>query len=127
MLNPVMAFFGVIWIAMFSSCATIITGTNQRIDLVTVPEGAAVYVDHQFKDSTPCTIKVKRTWDDPQNILLVKSGYKDEPVVLDKKMNELIFLNFINVFGWAIDGATASAIRYSLQDTILLTPRKKTP
>jgi hypothetical protein len=127
MLAPLRIFMGLSLLAVFSSCATVISGGQQRIHVITEPIGAAVYVNREFRDSTPCIVKIKRTWDSPPQLLISKKGYKDETLELDKKMNELIFLNFINVFGWAIDGATASCIRYSLPDTILLTPRKKTP
>lgn len=110
-----------------TSCATIVSGTKQRIRVVTTQPGAEVWVDDEFRDSTPCVVKIKRTWDDPSRIRVSKSGYKEENIELKKKMNEVIILNFVNIFGWALDGATGACIKYEQPDTIQLTQRKKSP
>jgi hypothetical protein len=109
-----------------ASCATVISGTQQRIEIVTEPPGSSVFVNYEFRDSTPCVIKVRRTWDEVPKIEITKSGYRDETLQFDKKMNEISLLNFINIFGWAADIATAACVRYQQPDTIVLTPRKKT-
>lgn len=109
------------------SCATVISGTKQRIPIVTVPAGAEVWVGDELRDTTPCVVKIKRTWEEPEHLRITKTGYREENIALQKKMNEIVILNFINVFGWALDGATAACIRYHIPDTILLAPRKKSP
>ena len=74
---------------------------------------------HVYKEITPTYQEVAQ--------VLTQLGYKEEKLELTKKMNELTWLNFINPFGWALDGATGACIRYEQPEIIELTARKKTP
>lgn len=109
------------------SCATVLSGTKQNIKLNTTVRGALVYVNDRLVDSTPCKVKIARTWQQPAEIRIEKPGYRSVNLELDKKMNELAWLNFINLIGWGIDGASGAMIRYQQPDTITLNLRKKTP
>lgn len=112
-------------LAALESCATVITGTKQRVNIVTVQPGASVYMDGIFKDSTPCIVKIPRTWEAPPQLIIKKDSFQSQEITLQKHFNEIIILNFVNVFGWTIDAASGSFWRYNQPDTVLLEPVKK--
>lgn len=114
-----------ILLAVLESCATVISGTKQRVQIVTVQPGASVYMDGIFKDTTPCIVKIPRTWEAPPQLILKKDSFQSHEIYLQKHFNEIIILNFINVFGWTIDAASGSFWRYNQPDTVLLEPVKK--
>ena len=47
-------------IFLLTSCATIISGTKQEVQVTTEPAGARVYVDGMERGFTPCVLNVKR-------------------------------------------------------------------
>ncbi|MCC7297616.1 MAG: hypothetical protein IT244_04730 [Bacteroidia bacterium] len=114
-------------VGYFSACATVINGTQQRIYLVSDKPGAVVKVNGETVDSTPCVIHVQRTKQNPPDIEISKDSFFTQSIVLQRKMNELSFLNFINIFGWGIDIGTGSIWRYNQPDTMLLEPKRKRP
>lgn len=122
-MNRILRVFLILFISvLFESCATIISGTKQKIPVVTNVPGASVYLDGTFQDTTPCIVKVKRSWESPPQIALKKDSFRTENVYLEKHFNELIILNFVNIFAWGIDAASGSVWRYNQLDTIELQP-----
>lgn len=117
--------FLIFCLTVLSACATIISGGYQQIPVVTNVPGAAVYINNEFKDSTPFELRLKRGWDEPPVMRVEKPGYVGQDIDIKLKMNEIVILNFINIFGWITDGASGSCIRYQIPDTIQLTPKTK--
>jgi hypothetical protein len=89
---------------LFSSCATIINGGNQRIRVKTEPGGAEVYVNGKLKGITPCDISVKRRQKKSQynkknelNYVLKKEGYEESRFNSQRKISWSTYIDgFVN-------------------------------
>jgi hypothetical protein len=112
---------------VLNSCATILNGRYQNVDIITNVPGAEVYLNDQLADTTPCTIAVPRTYKKDQQVRVSKKGYSTESFVLQKKLNENTLLGIpYLLIPVGVDALTGSIIRYQKPDTILLVPKKKT-
>lgn len=114
-------------ILCLGGCALIATGFNQNVEIVTNVPGSKVYVNGNLVDSTPCAVKVRRSLRNNTIIEVKKDSFESQSFELKKKFNEHAALNFILPWNWAIDLLSGAVVRYEQPDTIVLTPRKKTP
>lgn len=94
-----------------SGCATILTGTKDTISFNSNPQGAIVYKDGVELCRTPCTIPVKRTLNS-EDIEFKLDGYETRVFTLDKQFNVVSVINLGSLFGWAVDAATGSIVKY---------------
>lgn len=92
---------------LFTSCASILTGSKRTVLFETNPSGAKVYVNGFEKGVTPAQIKVRA--DDRIDFRL--ENYKERVVVMDSKFNLVSILNGISIIGWGIDALTGSLQR----------------
>jgi hypothetical protein len=95
-----------------SGCATLLTGTKDTITFNSTPQGAIVYKDGLELCSTPCRVPVKRSLNRSE-IEFQLDGYETRYITLDKEMNFVSVINLGNMFGWAVDAATGSLVKYS--------------
>lgn len=100
---------------LFSSCATLISGTKQNVSINTEPSGARVFVDGKDQNMiTPCDIQVKRKKE--VSYTFQKDGYKDGQITENGSFNPVVLTNFLTVFFWlpggAIDYGTGAAYKY---------------
>ena len=97
-----------------TSCASIITGTSDKISFTSQPEGAKVFHKGIEKCKTPCEAKISRSLS-KQTITFQKEGYVSQEVQLTKKFNPVTLLNIIlgGAIGVGIDAATGSLTKYS--------------
>ena len=97
-----------------TSCATIFTGTKDKITFNSTPEGAKVFHKDVEKCVTPCTVEISRGLS-KQVATFRKEGYADKEVKLEKTFNPVTLLNILlgGVIGAGIDTATGSIIKYS--------------
>ena len=102
-------FFTIIGAGMllFSSCASIFTGSKRSVLFESNPSGAKVYVNGMEQCISPCNIKVKN--DDRVDFRL--DGYKERVVVMDADFNLVAILNGFSLIGWGIDAITGSLQR----------------
>lgn len=96
---------------LMTSCATIFTGTKDRITFNSKPEGATIYKDGVEQCKTPCTIKVKRSLNDT-DIEYKLDGYETRLITLDKELNVVSIINLGNLFGWGIDALSGAVMKY---------------
>jgi len=96
---------------LFSSCATIFTGTKDRIAFNSSPSGAIVYLDGIEQCKTPCSVKVKRGIDD-KDVEIKLDGYETRIFELDKEFNIVSVLNLGNLLGWGIDVLSGAVYKY---------------
>jgi hypothetical protein len=107
-----------------TSCATILTGTSDKITFNSSPEGAKVLDAGIEKCTTPCTIKINRSLSE-KTIELKKDGYQNKVIELDSKFNSISILNLFGILGWGIDAATGSIKKYDTKVyNIELEPKK---
>ncbi|ALR30001.1 hypothetical protein ATE47_05450 [Chryseobacterium sp. IHB B 17019] len=97
-----------------TSCATIITGTKDKISFTSTPEGAKVFHKGIEKCTTPCTAEIPRSLS-KQMITFEKEGYNNKEVKLVKKFNPVTLVNILlgGAIGVGVDAATGSLTKYS--------------
>ncbi len=98
-------------ILSMSSCATIFTGTKDRLTFNSTPSGATIYIDGIEQCKTPCSMKVKRSINDT-DVEFKLDGYNTRIITLSKEFNVVSILNFAGLFGWAIDAVTGAVMKY---------------
>jgi uncharacterized protein YceK len=96
---------------LMTGCATIFTGTKDRITFNSTPAGATIYKDGVEQCKTPCTLKVKRSLNDT-DIEYKLDGYETRLITLDKELNVVSIINLGNLFGWCIDALSGAVMKY---------------
>ena len=102
---------GLLSCVLFTSCATLFTGTRDWITFNSNPSGAGVYINGQKVGETPCTIPVKRKLLSP-DVEFRLDSYKTQIITLDQEFNLVSIINLNNLFGWAIDVASGAIMKY---------------
>lgn len=101
-------------LVMFSSCATLFTGTKDVIYFNSNPQGARVFIDGiEVCRATPCQVSVKRTLG--TKLAEIKlDDYEAKIVKLDKEFNAVTLLNILlgGLIGLGVDCATGSLMKY---------------
>jgi hypothetical protein len=92
---------------LFSSCASIFTGSKRSVLFESNPSGAKVFVNGMEQCISPCNVKVRN--DDRVDFRL--DGYKERVVVMDADFNLVAILNGFSIIGWGIDALTGSLQR----------------
>ncbi|MFV0392699.1 MAG: PEGA domain-containing protein [Paludibacteraceae bacterium] len=110
---------------LMTSCATIFTGTKDRITFNSTPEGATIYIDGIEQCKTPCTMQVKRSISDT-DVEFKLGGYETRLITLSKEFNVVSVINLGNLLGWAIDAATGSVMKYDRKSYDITLESKKT-
>lgn len=100
-----------ILIFFVSSCATIFSGTKDRIYFTTNVPGARVIIDGIEICRTPCNENISRKVGDSQ-VEFKLEGYETRVINLSKSLNIVSILNFGNLLGWGIDIVTGSVFKY---------------
>lgn len=97
-----------------TSCASIITGTKDKITFNSTPEGAKVFHKGVEKCTTPCTAEISRSLG-KQTVTFAKEGFSSKEVKLTKNFNAVSLVNILlgGVIGIGIDAATGSLTKYS--------------
>ncbi len=97
-----------------TSCATIITGTKDKITFNSTPEGAKVTHKGIEKCTTPCTAEIPRSLS-KQMVTFEKEGFSNKEVKLTKTFNPVTLVNILlgGIIGIGIDTATGSLTKYS--------------
>ncbi len=106
--------------SLLSNCAYVLTGTKQRMSIITAHPGAEVWHKNQLLDTTPCIIKIRRSYDLQPPLVIKKEGYETVSVPLKRKFNEMAALNFLLPINWLIDGFTEAAVGYKTIDTVTM-------
>lgn len=104
-------FIAVIGIVCLSSCATILTGTRDRVHFRSNVEGATVSKDGNSLCKTPCSVKIKRKLNGA-DIEVSKEGYETKMISLETSFNAVSAINLLSAFGWAIDLISGAVVRY---------------
>ncbi|WP_375578881.1 PEGA domain-containing protein [Marivirga tractuosa] len=101
---------------LFTSCATLFTGTKQKVSIDSDPQGAEVIIDGQKLGVTPTKVKVDRELDallyGGKEIQLILDGYRNLGYELDARLNTVSIINFVNPLFWGIDIATGAVTKY---------------
>src|SRR3989338_4181214 len=96
--------YGVVFVLFVTnSCATIISGTRQKVGISSDPVGASVTIDNQNQGRTPLIVRLDR--DDNHIVKIDLHGYQPYQTTLNKKLNGWLFGNILfgGVIGIIID------------------------
>ena len=110
--------------ALFSSCATIIHGTTQKITVATTPSGAVVS-DGTQNLLTPAVLELKRKKD--HVLTITKPGYETTTVPLSHVVSSAVAANVLGFgfIGWGIDAITGAQWELVPETvTVVLRPTK---
>lgn len=119
---------------LLTSCATIFTGTKQKVMIESNPPGAEILVDGKKIGQTPSKVKLERELkafsDGKKDIQLVLDGYKSEGYAVGAELNPVAIFNLFNVAFWGLDALTGAVTKYDkvnefemiLLDNISITP-----
>ncbi|HIA36737.1 MAG TPA: caspase family protein [Flavobacteriales bacterium] len=93
---------------LLTNCASIFTGLEDEIKFTSSPDNAAVYINGELVNTTPCNVTVRRKG---EKIAMMKlEGYNDEVFELTKKFNVVTLLNLFGppITGFGIDIITGA-------------------
>ncbi|MDD0851906.1 PEGA domain-containing protein [Halobacteriovorax sp. GB3] len=116
--------------SLFTSCATMIGGSEDKIQLSTNAQGAKVYLNDKYIGDTPLKRSISRDLPDESKLTVKKDGFEDATYVLRKEFNPMATLNLINVVFWGADAMMGNLKKFS-DDSIYIemepaqTPLKK--
>jgi len=119
---------------LFSSCATIFSGTNQKIKIKSEPKGAEVFINGQNTYSyTPCKVKVQRrqkpTDSNKRNELNIearKEGFENSTLKLKSSFN-IVSGGSILMGGipFIVDWAAGTHLKYNKSNYLYLAPEQE--
>jgi hypothetical protein len=101
---------------VLSSCATILTGTTQRVTIDSTPKGADIIIDGRMMGTTPAKVRLDRDFnafiEDAKDIQLELPGYYADGYYLGTDIEPTCILNVFCVAGFALDAVTGALMRY---------------
>ncbi len=97
-------------IILNTGCATLFTGFKDKVYIYVEPENADVYINDKKIGTAPNEFKIGRTYK-KKNVTIKKEGYKDVEFVMTKTINPITFINFVGLYGFAVDIATANIFK----------------
>lgn len=89
-----------------AGCATVFSGTTQRIEVFTEPSGATVTAGDQ-QIVTPGVLKLRRK-EKNLEVRIELAGYESRTIALSRKQNGLVWLNMVGVPAGVIGGLSAT-------------------
>ena len=98
---------------VFTSCATILSGTSDEIYFSSDPKGADIMIDGLKVGKTPATVSIKSPGLGNKEVTLKLDGYEDRTFMLQKEFNVMAICNLGGIPGWVIDILTGAVMKYS--------------
>lgn len=95
----------------FTSCATIISGSRQTVQISSQPNAAVVYLNEIEVGKTPIVENLKRNQN--YQLVLKLDGYKPYEIMLEKKFNAWYIGNVLigGIVGLVIDPITGALFK----------------
>ena len=111
---------------LFSSCATLLSGTKDRVVINSTPPSADVYIDGVSMGKSGQDIILKRKYVNSRAVNLRKDGYEELNFTIDQKITPAYWLNIFNLFVLALVdiGTGAALMPKQLEFNRTLTPKK---
>lgn len=103
--------FSIVAALVLSSCATVLTGTYNKVSFNSNPEGAKIYKDGVEMCVTPCTVPIRKQYN-KTNIEFKLDGYKTRIITLNKRFDVVSILNLTNPLFWGVDVIGGAIVQY---------------
>ncbi len=103
-----------------SGCAALLNLGQDKISVVSIPDGAEVSVDGVSLGTTPLTKRIRRKYT-PSEFMIDFSG-QFYSVEVSTSFNIVSLLNSGNFVGWLLDGASASLADYNPEIVAIVLP-----
>ena len=107
-----------IFVTVFSSCATLMNGTTQKVTVESEPTGAIVKVEPGYDQAkTPVELHLKRK-DGPYRLTITMDGYQPYQVYIKASTSGWVWGNILvgGIIGIAIDYSTGAATKLDVKD-----------
>ena len=101
---------GLLLVVFLSGCASVFSGYEQKMTFKSDPEGATVYFDGLARGTTPLELLLRK--DEFKEVRISKSGYKDEIIRLQTKIDKTVILNLTVVTAHTTDAMTGAMFEY---------------
>ncbi len=103
-------------VILLTSCATIISGSRQYVEITSEPTAAKVYINDIEVGSTPVQKKLKRNQE--YQLVLKLDGYKTYETKLQRKFNAWYVGNIVfgGVIGLIVDPITGAIYQLKPED-----------
>jgi hypothetical protein len=102
--------------SVVSSCATILTGTTQRVTVDSTPPGAGIIIDGYYMGNTPARLRLDRDVnaliENGKDIQLELAGYYPDGYFLGTDIEPTTILNVLFPFGFALDAVSGALMKY---------------
>lgn len=99
-----------------NSCATVLTGTTQRVTIDSTPPGAKIIIDGYMMGTTPARLRLERDLNAMigygKDISLELYGYYSEGYYLGVDIEPTTILNVFFPFGFALDAVSGAMMKY---------------
>ncbi|WP_131537621.1 PEGA domain-containing protein [Pedobacter nototheniae] len=110
---------------LFSSCATVFTGTKQTVQINSTPPAADIEVDGVKVGVTPMAVSLKKGFT-PQTVSLKMNGYETRTFRPETTFNPVGIVNILFVLGFAVDAVTGAMMKYDpIVYEVKLEPQKQ--
>lgn len=97
---------------IFSSCATVFTGSRQNVTIDSDVPDTRVEVGGMYHGTTPTSVRLKKGFTG-ETVVLKKEGYINKIIQPPTEFNPVSVINLFNILFWAIDVATGAIMKYS--------------
>ena len=107
-LFPLFTLCTVVLFGPLSSCATIVSGSKQRVVFTSSPTNAALSINGVPYGTTPASVNLRRK--DSHAIRIEVDGYEPYETFIDRKFNAWMLGNIVfgGLIGIVVDAATGS-------------------
>lgn len=115
--------FIVVLAALLSGCATLFSGTSDKVTFTSDPSNVKIYFDGRYMGATPVTFEVPRVGfavADLKTIRAEKKGYKIQEFKLQTEFNTIAVVNTTSTIPWLVDFVSGAVTRYSPTDYHLI-------
>lgn len=114
--------FLLLFVSLFSGCATMLHGKTQDVAIHSEPPGATVYCNGTELGNTPLVANIARKQD--HTITVVKSGYHAEDVDVKRKLSATSLLYALpgGIVWFSIDNMHGAQFEFPKEITCSLTP-----
>lgn len=93
-------------------CATVFTGTTDKITITTDPDDAKVYMDGRLVGTGKTTLNISRSGA-PPSIKVEKRHYQPQEFAPKSEFNWVAMFNSTFVLSWGTDILSGAVVRYS--------------